>query len=94
MVLMEPIYTYTYLHMRKAWKMGVHSLLHSSAPSLLTSLYGASRAGALIVKRFKERPRRPWGIWSLDVAKQCLGNLWAHLLNMIIASKSALTARP
>jgi len=41
--------------------------------------------GALLVKRWSERPPRPWNIWSLDVGKQCMGNLYAHLLNMGLA---------
>jgi uncharacterized membrane protein YhaH (DUF805 family) len=41
-------------------------------------------AGSLIVKRFSETPRRPWLIWFFDVAKQGLGSVYAHFLNMFV----------
>lgn len=41
--------------------------------------------GGLIIKRFQEAHPRPWRIWGLDVGKQCLGSLYAHLLNMLLA---------
>ncbi len=41
--------------------------------------------GGLIIKRFQEPHPRPWRIWSMDVGKQMLGSLYAHLLNMLLA---------
>jgi len=41
--------------------------------------------GGLVIKRFQETNPRPWRIWGLDVGKQCLGSLYAHVLNMLLA---------
>ena len=41
--------------------------------------------GGLVIKRFQEAHPRPWKIWGLDVGKQCLGSLYAHVLNMLLA---------
>lgn len=41
--------------------------------------------GGLLVKRAKETPRRPWKIWGMDVGKQCIGSLYAHFVNMLLA---------
>ena len=45
-----------------------------------------------LVKRLKERPRRPWKIWFLvtinnkqDVSKQGFSSCVAHLINLILA---------
>lgn len=39
----------------------------------------------LLVKRAKETPPRPWKIWGMDVGKQCIGSLYAHFVNMLLA---------
>jgi len=39
----------------------------------------------LALKRFLERPQRPWLVWGLDVSKQCCGAAYAHLLNLLIS---------
>lgn len=41
---------------------------------------------ALIVKRCRERPQRPWSIFMLDVSKQGLSAVLAHSMNMLIAT--------
>lgn len=42
---------------------------------------------ALLLKRFLEKPRRPWSIWFLDTVKQCLGQFSQHFANLLIADK-------
>lgn len=39
----------------------------------------------LIVKRHRERPRRPFVIWLMDVSKQAVSGLAAHFIGMITA---------
>lgn len=41
--------------------------------------------GSLYVKRKYENPKRPKKIWILDISKQIIGGLFAHLCNMLIA---------
>ncbi|KAI9323348.1 vacuolar membrane protein-domain-containing protein [Dichotomocladium elegans] len=46
---------------------------------VLTALF------ALLVKRWRERPQRPFRIWTLDVSKQFIGAGMVHLLNLGIS---------
>jgi len=39
----------------------------------------------LIIKRFREKPRRPWSIWGLDVCKQASSGLGAHFVGLLTA---------
>jgi len=41
---------------------------------------------ALWIKRMREKPKRKFKTWSLDVSKQCVGACYAHVMNMIIAA--------
>ena len=41
---------------------------------------------ALIIKRCRERPQRPWSIFLLDVSKQALSAGLAHTMNLLIAT--------
>jgi hypothetical protein len=36
-------------------------------------------------KRIREKPRRHWKIWMLDVSKQIVSALTAHFLNVLLA---------
>lgn len=46
---------------------------------------GVVAIASLAAKRLCEKPRRPWRVWLLDVAKQAAGGLFAHCLNLIAA---------
>ncbi|EPQ28196.1 uncharacterized protein PFL1_04024 [Pseudozyma flocculosa PF-1] len=37
---------------------------------------------SLVYKRHKERPKRKWKIWLLDITKQMLGQMFVHVLNV------------
>ena len=39
----------------------------------------------LVIKRFCERPRRPWKIWGLDISKQAFGTTSTHFLNLFLS---------
>ena len=53
---------------------------------LIQAILGAAAFSILIVKRFVEKPRRPWKIWFYDVAKQIISSLVLHLFNLIISA--------
>lgn len=42
--------------------------------------------GSLWFKRMKEVPRRKFETWFMDVTKQGIGAVYAHLLNMLVAA--------
>jgi len=41
---------------------------------------------SLVIKRYRERPQRPWVIFLLDVSKQALSASLAHTMNLLIAT--------
>lgn len=47
---------------------------------------GLVAVSTLVFKRYRERPRRPWRIWFMDVSKQGLGALFAHILNLFLSA--------
>ena len=53
---------------------------------LIQAILGAAAFSILIVKRYVEKPRRPWKIWFYDVAKQIISSLVLHLFNLIISA--------
>ena len=53
---------------------------------LIQAILGAAAFSVLILKRYLEKPRRPWKIWFYDVAKQIISSLFLHLFNLIISS--------
>jgi len=53
---------------------------------LIQAILGAAAFSILIVKRYIEKPRRPWKIWFYDVAKQIISSLVLHLFNLIISA--------
>ena len=53
---------------------------------LIQAILGAAAFSILIVKRYVEKPRRPWKIWFYDVAKQIISSLALHLFNLIISA--------
>lgn len=60
-------------------------LLSGTFASLVQLSLAAIALATLLYKRHLERPRRPWLVWTLDVSKQGLGALYAHVLNIFIA---------
>ncbi|KAE8210672.1 hypothetical protein CF327_g5484 [Tilletia walkeri] len=53
------------------------------------ALMGVLVLGSLVLKRQRERPKRPWKIWSLDISKQMLGQLFVHTLNIVLSDAVA-----
>jgi hypothetical protein len=49
------------------------------------ALMGVVVVGSLVLKRQRERPKRPWKIWMLDISKQMLGQLFVHTLNVFLS---------
>lgn len=46
---------------------------------------GVLSFSVLIIKRFRESPRRPWKIWIFDTSKQLISQLMAHFINLTIS---------
>lgn len=46
---------------------------------------GVLSFSVLVIKRFRESPRRPWKIWVFDTSKQLLSQLMAHFINLTIS---------
>lgn len=46
---------------------------------------GVLSFSVLILKRFRENPKRPWKIWSFDISKQLISQLVAHFINLTIS---------
>lgn len=44
---------------------------------------------SLVLKRWRETPRRPWKIWFFDVSKQVLGAMLIHVLNLFMSMLGA-----
>ncbi|PWN18402.1 hypothetical protein BCV69DRAFT_71933 [Microstroma glucosiphilum] len=53
---------------------------------ILQGLMGIMVMGTLVWKRQREKPRRPWKIWILDITKQMLGQLFVHILNVALST--------
>ncbi|KAJ1019428.1 hypothetical protein NDA16_004545 [Ustilago loliicola] len=49
------------------------------------AIMGILVIGSLVYKRQREKPKRKWKIWALDVSKQLLGQLFVHILNVILS---------
>eukprot|EP00727_Mastigamoeba_balamuthi_P002121 m51a1_g11906 hypothetical protein (316) ;mRNA; r:628112-629326 len=48
--------------------------------------------GSLVLKRYQEKPRRPWLIWSADTSKQAASAATAHLMNLLTALLMSVVA--
>jgi len=44
---------------------------------------------ALVWKRYRESPKRPWKIWFFDVSKQVIGSILLHGLNLAMSMVSS-----
>ena len=53
---------------------------------LIQAILGAAAFSILILKRYIEKPRRPWKIWFYDVAKQIISAVALHLFNLILSA--------
>lgn len=53
---------------------------------VVQALMGILVLGTLVWKRQREKPRRPWKIWLLDITKQMLGQLFVHTLNVLLSN--------
>lgn len=49
------------------------------------AMMGILVVGSLVYKRQREKPKRKWKIWALDVSKQMLGQLFVHILNVVLS---------
>lgn len=46
---------------------------------------GALSFSVLVIKRYREHPKRPWRIWAMDTSKQGTSQLIAHFINVGIS---------
>ncbi len=46
---------------------------------------GVLSFSVLILKRYREKPRRPWKIWIFDTSKQIASQMIAHFINLTIS---------
>lgn len=46
---------------------------------------GVLSFSVLIIKRYREHPKRPWKIWAMDTSKQGTSQLIAHFINVGIS---------
>lgn len=53
---------------------------------LVQLILGGIAIAFLYWKRYFEHPRRKFSIWFLDISKQGIGCVYAHILNMVIAA--------
>ena len=49
------------------------------------AIMGILVIGSLVYKRQREKPKRKWKIWALDISKQLLGQLFVHILNVVLS---------
>jgi len=52
---------------------------------LIQVALGVLSFSVLIIKRLRERPRRPWKIWLFDTSKQLVSQMLAHFINLTIS---------
>jgi len=64
-----------------------------SFTSFVQVLLALFALGSLYIKRINEEPRRKFKTWFLDVSKQGIGAVYAHILNMVIAAIIAENVR-
>lgn len=56
------------------------------------AVMGVVVVGSLVLKRQREKPKRPWKIWTLDISKQMLGQLFVHTLNVVLSSLGSIAS--
>lgn len=52
---------------------------------IIQALLGVLSFSTLIIKRYKDKKRRPWVIWGMDTSKQAFGACYGHALNLWVA---------
>ncbi|KAK3066363.1 hypothetical protein LTR53_017322 [Teratosphaeriaceae sp. CCFEE 6253] len=52
---------------------------------LVQAALGVMAVMALVFKRYRESPKRPWKIWFFDVSKQIFGSMLLHVLNLAMS---------
>jgi len=60
-------------------------LIQGTFAIVMQCLLGVIAMSSLVIKRFTEKPRRSWLVWSFDVSKQGMGALFIHIWNMSFA---------
>ncbi|KIJ56932.1 hypothetical protein M422DRAFT_104141, partial [Sphaerobolus stellatus SS14] len=62
---------------------------------IVQAVMGVLVMGSLVIKRYREKPQRPWRIWYalFDVSKQVLGQAFIHGLNILISDVIARIAK-
>ncbi|CAI2377756.1 unnamed protein product [Moneuplotes crassus] len=61
---------------------------------IVQGILGVMSLSSLLIKRYMERPQRPWNIWFLDTSKQVFSAGLVHCLNMVLStllSESSVT---
>lgn len=56
---------------------------------LVQGALGLLAVSSLVVKRWREHPRRPIKIWFFDVSKQVFGSVLLHLANILMSMLSS-----
>ncbi|SNX82759.1 related to Vacuolar membrane protein [Melanopsichium pennsylvanicum] len=64
---------------------GVNCKLMGPFALFVQAIMGILVIGSLVYKRQREKPKRKWKIWALDISKQMLGQLFVHILNVILS---------
>ncbi len=52
---------------------------------LVQGALGAVAVLSLVLKRYRESPKRPWRIWFFDVSKQIFGSMLLHVFNIAMS---------
>ncbi|GJJ07190.1 hypothetical protein Clacol_001390 [Clathrus columnatus] len=60
-------------------------LLLGPTALIVQGLMGVLVIASLVIKRYREKPMRPWRIWAFDVSKQVIGQAFVHGLNLLIS---------
>ena len=56
---------------------------------LIQGALGILALMSLVIKRYRETPRRPLKVWSFDVSKQVFGSVLLHLANLLMSMFSS-----
>ncbi|KAL5487715.1 hypothetical protein ACEPAI_5823 [Sanghuangporus weigelae] len=56
---------------------------------VVQALMGVFVILSLVYKRHRESPKRPWRIWTFDVSKQVVGQMFIHGMNLLISGVGA-----
>ncbi|KAN0140526.1 vacuolar membrane domain containing protein [Lactarius tabidus] len=52
---------------------------------VVQALMGVLVISSLLLKRQREKPKRPWRIWLFDVSKQIVGQMFVHGVNVVVS---------